>query len=121
MIQRGGASPYRCKRKTGGGQREREFVIVHDHDSVHDVYLRYRHAHFNRQQNSSGTREKSDQQKQSAKRFQDTCDIHELSRQSMLYKHLLHRGIGVGQLGIAVREEDYTEGYAENQQAQGLK
>jgi hypothetical protein len=39
----------------------------------------------------------------------------------MLYKHLLHRGIGVGQLGIAVREEDYSEGYAENQQAQGLK
>jgi hypothetical protein len=88
---------------------------------VHDVHLSYGHAHFDRQQKSSGTSEKSEQQKQSAKRFQNTCDRHELSRQSMLYKHRLHCWIGVGQLGIAVREEDYTEGYAEKQQAERLK
>ena len=85
------------------------------------VHLRCCHAHFNPQQQSSGTIEKSDQQKQPAKRFQNTRDIHELSRQSMLYKHLLYRGIGVGQLGVTVREEGYTEGYAEKQQAERLK
>ena len=121
MIQRSDARTCRCKSKTSGGQRQREFVIVYDHDSVHDVHLRYCHTHFNRQQQSSGTSEKSDQQKQSAKRFQYTRDIHELSRQSMLYKHRPHSRIGVRQFGVAVREENYTEGNAEKQQAERLK
>jgi hypothetical protein len=39
----------------------------------------------------------------------------------MLHKHRLHRWIGVRELGIAVREEDYSQSGAEKQQAERLK
>jgi hypothetical protein len=39
----------------------------------------------------------------------------------MLHKHRLHRWVGVRELGIAVREEDYSKSGAEKQQAERLE
>ena len=62
-------------------QRHNAVAAVHFHDG---------YAHFNGQQKCGRAREKSQHQKHSTKSLEDSGDINQLSRQSMLDEHALH-------------------------------
>jgi len=91
------------------------------HDTVAAVHFRYGYAHFDSQKQRGRTREQSQDQQHTPERFEYTCDVDQLSRQSVLHEHALHLRGGTRELGITVREKDQAQRDTNNQQAERLK
>src|SRR2546429_219438 len=66
-------------------------------------------------------RKQPQHQKQTAKHFQNACDVDEVSRQTVLYEKLLHAAAQMCQLGVAVREKDHAERETQRQQPKRLE
>jgi hypothetical protein len=96
-------------------------VFRQGHDAVHAVHLYDSDGHFDGEKHSRTAREKSENQKWTTKSFQHSRNVNQLCRQSVLREHSLHRGVGMGELWIAVFKENRAENAAQNQQAQGLQ
>ena len=91
------------------------------HDAVAAVYFDYCHAHFDGQKQGRWASEQSQDQQHTTERFDYACHVDQLSRQSMLHEHALHRRGGTRELGITVREKNQAQSDAKSQQAERLE
>jgi len=91
------------------------------HNAVAAVYFDDCHAHFDGQEQRRWASEQSQDQQHTTERFKYACDVDQLSRQSMLHEHALHRCGGTRELGITVGEKNQAYGDAKKQQAERLE
>jgi len=91
------------------------------HDAVAAVHFDDGYAHFDGQQQRRRACEQSQDQQHTTEGLEHTCDVDQLSRQSMLDEHALHCRGGTRELGITVGEENQAQGGAKNQQGERLE
>jgi hypothetical protein len=82
----------RGQRQASRSKSQRKLVFVKSHDAVATMDFHHGHSHFDGEKQRRRAREQAKNQQYPAKRFENTRDVDQLGRQSVLNEHALHGG-----------------------------